>query len=359
MMGALVGLGACTTPQKIPTTPVKPVSKKPVVALVLGGGGAKGFAHIGVIAELERQGISPDMVVGTSAGAMIGAFYASGEYVKNGSAQGLIVLGNAFDEKSLLDLAPSHQGLIEGKALRQFVNAKVGNRPAQNLPKRFVAVATDPQGQAVALAVGETGLLVQASASIPKLFIPPRINTQGQSDKFGTRYVDGGQSALVPSAIARQLGADVVIAVDVMNDATLDLPTANTDDSEPISIKRDKTGVSASFAGFSFSIPIDFDELPIKIDDSKVPSEFQIGVPTQALKMLGNPTSIWQTLATAKMREQDKQASDVIIRPNLAKISVVDTDKRHLAILAGQTATAPHIIKIKDLIANKQQTMAK
>lgn len=327
-------------------------SSKPTIALVLGGGGAKGFAHIGVIGELEKNGISPDMIVGTSAGAMIGAIYAGGS-----TPSQLQAFANAFDEKSLIDLSPSHQGLIEGNYLRQLINRQVQNRTVKELPKRFVAVATDLKtGQAVALTTGDTGLIVQASSSIPKLFIPPRINDKGQMDRYGNRYVDGGQSALVPAQIAKNMGADIVISVDVMSDNTpvaFEMSDFESANGEPLSIKRDKGGFSASFGGFSLNIPVNFDDLPIKIDDSKIPSEFSLNIPKKALDIIGNPTSIFANLSTAKMSEQDKQASDIVIRPKLQTISVIDTQKRQTAIIAGQVATAQEIGKIKGLIDEK------
>lgn len=327
------------SPQKFP--------KKPTIALVLGGGGAKGFAHIGVIDELEKHGIRPDLVVGTSAGAIVGAVYAAGK-----SPQQLTQFAKQFDESTLIDVTPAHQGLLAGKKLQDYVNQQVGNLPAERLPIRFAAVATDAQTrQATAFTVGNTGLLVQASSSIPKLFIAPRINAQGQADRYGKRYLDGGQSALVPSAIARKLGADIVIAVDVMADTTP--PTPNLSTSETLSVKRNASGISAQFGGFSLEIPLDFKDLPFKIDEHKIPETFDVVIPSTIQAVIHNPTSIWQTLSTAKMSEQDKQASDVIIRPATASISPIDSHKYSTAIRAGKVATQSQILTIQHLIAQK------
>lgn len=350
-MIAPILLTSCASTPKANQPPTLP-QDSPTIALVLGGGGAKGFAHIGVIDELEKHGIRPNLVVGTSAGAMVGAMYASGK-----TPSQLHAFAKNFDETALMDISPSHQGLLQGNKLKDFINAQVGNRTVQALPVRFVAVATDETTRiATPFAMGDTGLVVQASSSVPKLFIPPRLNDKGQADKYGKRYVDGGQSALVPAQIAKQLGADIVISVDVMSDnRPLDFGAISQSSAdEKLSIKRDKVGFLASFGGFSVNIPVNFDELPIKIDDKKVPNEINIAIPKQALELAKNPTSIFANLSTAKMSEQDKQASDIIIRPTLQSVSVIDSKNYQAAIIAGQVATAPHILTIKKMVADKR-----
>lgn len=346
-------LASCTTtPTSQKTIANKSTQKSPTIALVLGGGGAKGFAHIGVIDELEKNGIRPTLIVGTSAGAIIGANYASGKTPKE-----LIDFANHFNEQALIDISPSHQGLLQGNKLKDFVNAQVNHRPLEQLPIRFVAVATDMQtNTATPLTIGDTGLAVQASASLPKLFIPPRIDDKGQLSKYGKRYNDGGQTALVPAVIARSLGADIVIAVDVMAD-NITTPSHINTNHEKLTIKRDNAGLLASFGGFSVNIPIAFEKLPIKIDDDKIPTELNVNIPKDALNIIQNPTSIFGTLSTAKMTQKDKQASDVIITPTLSNISVIDIQKKTEAIAIGRSNTTPHITTIKALIHEKTQQM--
>ena len=179
---------------------------KPKVALVLGGGGARGLAHIGVIAALEDAGITPDIVVGTSSGSLIGSLYASGM-----NTEQLTSLALNTPDSALLDPILSNQGFIEGIKLKNFINNNVGGRPIERFPITFAAVATDKHRLTKhVFSSGDAGLAVQASCSVPNVFIAPRI-----PEKTGRKYVDGGVVSLVPVDSARDLGADIVIAVDV------------------------------------------------------------------------------------------------------------------------------------------------
>ncbi|MBI5923378.1 MAG: patatin-like phospholipase family protein [Betaproteobacteria bacterium] len=196
-------LAACATPPK--PAPVAPVQPKPPVkiALALGGGAARGFAHVGVIKALEAQGIVPDMVVGTSAGAVVGALYAAGH-----SGFDLQKLVLQVEESQFSDWSLPDRGVFKGEALQNFVNQAVGQRPLEKLGKLLAVVATDLQsGEAVIFRTGNTGMAVRASSSVPGVFQPVAIN--------GREYVDGGLVSPVPVQAARSLGADFVIAVDI------------------------------------------------------------------------------------------------------------------------------------------------
>jgi NTE family protein len=183
--------------------PTPAVKTKPVIGLVLGGGAAKGFAHIGVIKALEAQGITPDLVIGTSAGALVGALYAAGK-----SGFELQALAIPFNEGLVSDWVLPDRGLIKGDALAKFINATVDNRPLEKLPRKFGVVATDlASGEPVVFRTGDTGTAVRASSSVPGLFQPVLIR--------GHEYVDGGLSSPVPVRFARQMGATFVIAVDI------------------------------------------------------------------------------------------------------------------------------------------------
>jgi NTE family protein len=214
---ALSLLAACTAPVR----PTPPVASQPApqpapqsaleptpqparkIALVLGGGAARGFAHIGAIKALEAQGIVPDLIVGTSAGAVVGALYAAG----NGGFE-LQKLALQMEEGQFSDWSLPDRGVIRGEALQNFINRAIGQRPLEKLPRLFAAVATDLQsGEATVFRSGNTGMAVRASSSVPGVFQPVKIN--------GREYVDGGLVSPVPVKAARDMGADFVIAVDI------------------------------------------------------------------------------------------------------------------------------------------------
>ena len=204
---ALSLLAACTAPVKpvppAPPTPALVPKPAPKIALVLGGGAARGFAHIGAIKALEAQGIVPDLIVGTSAGAVVGALYAAG----NGGFE-LQKLAIQMEEGQVSDWSLPDRGVIRGEALQNFINQAIGQRPLEKLPRLFAAVATDLQsGEAIVFRTGNTGMAVRASSSVPGVFQPVKIN--------GREYVDGGLVSPVPVEAARDMGADFVIAVDI------------------------------------------------------------------------------------------------------------------------------------------------
>jgi NTE family protein len=184
------------------------VSKpKPVLGLVLGAGAARGFAHIGVIKALEAQGISPNLVVGSSAGSVIAALYASG---LSGNDLNRIALN--WDEAAIADwglpFAGRFGGLIKGDALQVMINREVKSRLIEQMRTPLGIVATDLQsGKGVLFQRGDTGMAVRASCSIPGIFQPATIQ--------GREYVDGGLVAPVPVQYAKQMGATVVIAVSI------------------------------------------------------------------------------------------------------------------------------------------------
>jgi NTE family protein len=178
-------------------------SERPLIGLALGGGGARGFAHIGVIKALEAAGIVPDIITGSSSGAVIAALYAAGR-----SGPELEAVALALTRNELVDLALFGKGWVRGEALQDFVNRMVGDRPIERLGRPFAVIATaSKSGRMAVFNRGNTGLAVRASASVPNLFIPPVIN--------GEEYIDGGLTSLVPVTVARAMGADIVIAVDI------------------------------------------------------------------------------------------------------------------------------------------------
>ncbi|MCB1968030.1 MAG: patatin-like phospholipase family protein, partial [Candidatus Accumulibacter sp.] len=202
LIAALCALALSGCAGKTPPPGAQP-AKTVKLALALGGGAARGFAHVGVIKTLESQGIFPDIVAGTSAGAVVGALYAAGN-----SGFELQKLAHRLDETRISDWSLPDRGVLKGESLQQFINEAVGQRPLEALKKPFGAVATDLRsGDSIVFRTGNTGMAVRASATVPGVFQPVRIG--------GREYVDGGLSSLIPVRAAREMGADVVIAVDI------------------------------------------------------------------------------------------------------------------------------------------------
>lgn len=201
----VLALAGCDSATKTPatTTPTPAKAREPVIAIALGGGGAKGFAHIGVLKVLESHGIKPKIVTGTSAGSFVGSLYASGK-----TPYQMQQLALNFKESDIRDLTLNSQGIIQGQKLQDFVNKNVGNKSIEQFPKRFAAVATRlDNGSKTEFNRGNAGQAVRASCSIPNVFVPATI--------AGVKYVDGGLVSPIPVKTARDMGADIVIAVDI------------------------------------------------------------------------------------------------------------------------------------------------
>ena len=293
LIAALGLLAACAShdePAPIPTptpmpTPVPPKPPRvPHIGVALGGGAAKGFAHIGVIKVLEAQGLTPEFVAGTSAGSVVGALYASG-------LNGFALQEHAFslDETNIHDLSLGNGGLVKGEKLQEFVNQLVGNRPIEKLGKPFAAVATDlDTGERIIFRRGNTGQAVRASSSIPGVFQPVPI--------AGKHYVDGGVTSPVPVDAARELGADVVIAIDISSKAHA-----------------------------------------VKTSDG------MLSILNQTATIMGQ-----------KLGEQEMTRADVIIRPRVGTIGPTDFDQKNQAILEGEKAAQAALPAIRQAIARWQ-----
>jgi NTE family protein len=183
--------------------PIKSPLIRPKLGLALGGGAARGFAHVGVITALEKAGVAIDWVVGTSAGSLVGALYASG---LNSAA--LRAAAMSLDESSLGDWTLRGRGVLKGQGLQDLVNRLVGNRRIEQFPRRFAATATDLYNGSLRLFTsGDCGQIVRASSAVPTVFEPVALD--------GREYVDGGLSSPIPVGSARRLGCDVVIAIDI------------------------------------------------------------------------------------------------------------------------------------------------
>lgn len=268
-------LAACSLVLAGCAAPPKEV-RRPKFALVLGGGAARGFAHIGVIKVLEANGIAPDLIVGTSAGSLVGALYASGM-----DGFELQRLALALDESTFADWTIGSRGLIKGEALAAYVNQQLKQQTLERLKRPLAIVATDLRsGEAVVFQRGDTGAAVRASSAVPGIFSPVRISDRD--------YVDGGLTHPVPAAIARRLGADVVLAVD-------------------ISAKPKNQEINST-----------------------------IDVLLQTFTIMGN-----------RISQYELAAADVVIRPNIGQIKGTDFSSRNVAILEGEKAAQAAVSELK------------
>jgi NTE family protein len=282
LMGVAFAFGCATPPGTPPSPEAKPVAKAvpPRIALVLGGGAARGFAHVGVIKVLEANRIVPDIIVGVSVGSLVGALYAAGY-----GAADLQRVALGLEESTLSDWSLPDRGIFRGEALQSFVNSAVQDRPLERLNRIFAVVVTELQsGEQVVFRRGNTGMAVRASSSVPGIFQPVRIN--------GKDYVDGGLTGPVPVRVARRLGADVVIAVDVS-----------------AAPKHGKTSDTLDMLLQTFAI-------------------------------------MGQAIAANELPE-----ADVVIRPDTSRITAIGFDHRRLAIQEGERAALAALPAIRERVA--------
>jgi NTE family protein len=178
------------------------------LGLALGGGAARGFAHLGVIEVLEEAGLRPSHLGGTSAGSLVAALYASGK-----STAEMARMAETMQEADITDwmLPILNRGALRGEALARYVNTQVGGRNLEQMKIPLGIVATDlKSGEAITFRRGNTGVAVRASSAVPAVFQPVRIGER--------EYVDGGLVAPVPVRQTRDMGANFVIAVDISGD---------------------------------------------------------------------------------------------------------------------------------------------
>lgn len=292
---AVVG---CTAPAPKPEDPVaqEPVGQPtpeifippPKVALVLGGGAARGFAHVGVIKMLEAQGFKADLVVGTSAGSVVGALYAAGY-----DGFELQRLALELDEKSVSDWILPNRGFLRGEALQNYVNNAVKNRPLEQLEKPIGVMATDlKSGEQVVFRRGNTGMAVRASSSVPGVFQPVTIG--------GREFVDGGLTSPVPVRAARDMGAEIVIAVDISKDPNI-----------------------ATLSG--------------------------------TLEVLLQTF----TIMSRSIAAQELLGADVVISPDTHEMRSASFDARHVSIIEGEKAALAAVPKLKQKIAEREERLRK
>lgn len=176
---------------------------EPVIGLALGSGGARGFAHVGVLKVLKDSGIPVHLIAGSSMGAMVGCLYAAGSDIDR-----LYKLAGAFKRKYYLDFTVPKMGFVSGKRVKELIRVFTYNKKLEELDIPVAVVATDIKtGEKVIFKKGPVSEAVRASISIPGIFVPEKID--------GRLLVDGGVIDRVPVSVVRQMGADIVIAVDV------------------------------------------------------------------------------------------------------------------------------------------------
>ena len=287
----LVVVAACLLSACAHRTPVAPAApaapsvqapeptptRAPRLGLALGGGAARGFAHIGVLQVLEEQGIKPDLVVGTSAGSLVATLYAAGH---NPVELGRMAM--TLDESTITDWVFPGRGVMKGEALARFVRQQVQGRAIEAMRMPLGVVAADLQsGEPILFRRGDPGTAVRASSAVPAVFEPVRIGSR--------EYIDGGAVSPVPVRFARQMGAEVVIAVDIS------------------------------------AIP------------EGQPTRRATDILLQTFSIMGKSLGQFET-----------READVVIRPKLEGVGSADFAARRLSILAGREATLsvlPQILK--------------
>ncbi len=287
-------LTACAAPGRQAAPPVaapapapavvlpKPAPKPPKIGLALGGGAARGFAHIGVLQVLEEQGIKPDLIVGTSAGSVVATLYASGK-----TPTEIAAIAMNLDESSLSDWVFPGRSLMKGEAIAKLVRTHSGGKTIEAMRLPLGIVAADLQsGQAFLFRKGDAAQAVRASSSVPGVFEPVKIN--------GREYIDGGAVSPVPVRFARQMGADIVIAVDIS------------------------------------AIP------------EGQPTKGMVDILLQTFNIMGHSIS-----------QYEMNEADVVMRPKLEGIGSADFGNRRLSLLAGREAALTVLAQLKEKISAK------
>ena len=290
LLAAVAACGSTPTPAPAPAVPSTPVATAPVtvkppprpprIGLALGGGAARGFAHIGVLQVLEEQGIKPDLIVGTSAGSVVAALYAAGR-----TPTEMASMAMTMDESSITDWVFPGRSVLKGEALAKFVRNLTGGKQIEQMRLPLGVVAADLQsGQPILFRRGDPGTAVRASSSVPGVFTPVKIGER--------EYVDGGVVSPIPVRYARQMGAEVVIAVDI----------------------------SAIPEGVSVRSAVD--------------------ILLQTFNIMGHAISQFE------LRD-----ADVVMRPKLEGVGSAEFTARRLSILAGREAALMVMPQLKERIA--------
>jgi len=279
---------------EIKRSPKLPKGKRKKIGLALSSGAARGLAHVGVLEVLEKEGIPIDMIAGTSAGALIGALYAQRKDASQVKNLVIDLISKRFT--LLVDLALPKTGLIQGKKLKDQLRSVIGDVEFGDLSIPFACVATDIRtGEEVVIKQGSVVEGVRASVSLPAIFTVV---------KWEGRYlVDGGLVNPVPVSVLRGMGADFIIAVNVVPDM------------------RDRVN------------KVDKEQ----IEDSKEPNIFNI-----AMRVIH--------IAAYQAVKSSLEGADIIIEPQVTHIGFGDFHKVKECILQGELATQSSIPGIKRVL---------
>jgi NTE family protein len=316
-------------------------TNKPVLALALGGGAARGWAHIGVIRALLARGIKPEIVCGTSIGALVGAAYASGELDR---FEAWVKRLSLIDVVGFMDVS-LNGGLLKGQKLMAFFERTFADRPIEQLSLPFAAVACDLHtGAEVWLRDGSTADAVRASIALPGLLTPVHYR--------GKTLVDGGLVNPVPVSLARAMGADVVIAVDL--NADLIGRHLKPEEPEPLNgsaVERAVEQISLTDAGNWIKqiqrqlpqvVQQRLNTLPWPVwghaNTPPVPSLFDV---------VASSINIMQVRITRS--RMAGEPADLVITPRLAELGLMDFHRGELAIEEGRLAVERVVDALSEL----------
>ena len=304
---------------------------RPKIGLALGSGSARGLAHLGVIRAIEDAGIEVSCIAGSSMGALIGAIHAAGKLDELEAA----FLG--FDWKktaSFFDVVLPKSGLLDGARISELVRAHIHADTIEALPIPFAAVATDiVSGEEVVIRSGDVIEAVRASISVPGIFTPVRSNER--------ILVDGGLTNPVPTSVARAMGADIVVAVDLNHQIVAGknlkplLTTAKTD--------NPKNHVSGMFSRWVGDYRLSIKDLKQKLlaVDAPASAQFSKWISAEPLpsifEVLLASINIMETRLTQTRLSLDRP--DVIIQPPLGHIRFLEFDRAEEIIATGYEHT--------------------
>ena len=315
-------------------------AKKPVVALVLGGGAARGWAHIGVIHELKSMGVEPDMVVGTSVGSVVGGAYASGNLQP--FEEWISSLGRV-DIIRLLDAKMTGGGFLQGNSLMGAIEKRIGNPNIEDLEIPFACVATElDTGREVWLREGSLLDACRASIALPGMFAPSRF----REDKL---LVDGGLVNPVPVSLARAMGGDVVIAVNLNGDLIgrhffvhrEEEEVDDEDSDRALAEIEDKDSMIAKWAAkmkAGFGVRLDSYISSLRAKESPDPGLFDV--------IAGSIDIMQDRITRSRMAGEPP---DIHITPQLSHVGLMDFDRSKESIEEGREATRREKREIEEL----------
>jgi NTE family protein len=307
---------------------------KPVIGLALGGGSARGWAHIGILHKLDELGIRPQVVVGTSIGAVVGGAWAAGRLPE------LEAFARAITKRSMLgmmDFRIAGSGLLSGDRLRRQLEERFAGQRIEDLPTKFAAIATELKtGHEVWLTRGPVSDAMRASYALPGIFVP--VFTGGRW------LMDGALSNPVPVSVARALGAEIVIAVNLHTDVLGRAGVVHDhggDDRPPPEAQAPGPGLLAPVQGMA----------------NLVRRQFGGGV---AAEERGEPPGILSVMLDAFNVTQDRIARsrlagdppDVTVAPKIGGIGLSEFHRAEEAIRAGESAAQRVADDIRDLVAS-------